>query len=271
MGSESTQGARRHRRPASKASTTCSTVSDFRRPIRLLIADDQEVIRVGLRIMCEDEPDLLIVAETGTQAGTLSEAQLIQPDIVMLQDRLESGSGFELCRTLCAMIPRARIIILSSDNTGTAIRAAAEAGAHGYMLEGVNRPELLRVIRAVAEGASYIDTKATHHLFASLQGQEDAASSHQKSGLQRVSPQERRILPLLSEGMTNKEIAAQLSLSDKTVKNYLARMFKKLGITNRAEAAVLFVLDQKQTSNSSATTPSPKGNSYHGDYPRRRG
>ncbi|MBI5317169.1 MAG: response regulator transcription factor [Nitrospirae bacterium] len=269
MGNEPALCGERRRRPASKASTTCSTASDFRRPIRLLIADDQEVVRVGLRIMCEDEPDLLIVAETGTQAGTLSEAQLVQPDIVILQDRLESGSGFELCRTLCAMIPGARIIILSLENTGTAIRDAVETGAYGYVLAGVNRQELLRAIRAVAEGTFYIDMKANHHLFASLQGKEDAAPLHQRSGLQRVSPQERRILPLLSEGMTNKEISAQLSLSDKTVKNYLSHMFKKLGIANRAQAAVLFVLDQKRTSNSSTTALSTKGNSYHGDYPRR--
>ena len=241
-----TPHAERRHRSMAKTCPPPSSVSQSICQICVLIADDQEVVRVGLRTMCKGEPDLLVVAETSCLADTVSETQRLQPDIVLLQSRLPDESGAEPCRTVRKIISEVRIIILSLENTDTAFRDAIEAGANGYVLVGANRQELLRAIRAVARGISYIDTEAIHHVFASLQGREEAVPFHHGPELPHISPQQRRILPLLSEGKTNKEIAAQLSLSDKTVKNYLANMFKKLRVRNRAHAAATFVRGQKR-------------------------
>ncbi|THJ22533.1 MAG: response regulator transcription factor [Nitrospira sp. CG24E] len=224
-----------------------SSVSQSICQIRVLIADDQEIVRVGLRTMCKNEPDLLIVAETGSLTDTVPEAQRVQPDIVLLQYRFSEGPGSEFCRTLIEINPKARVIILSLDNTRAAFSGAMEAGADGYLLLGANRQELLRAIRAVAAGASYVDMAVLPHLFAALRRGQDALP-FRRPEFPHMSPQQQQILPLLSEGKTNKEIARQLSLSDKTVKNYLANIFKKLGVTTRARAAALFVLNQQGTS-----------------------
>ena len=236
---------RRHPSMA-KTCPSPSSVSQSICQIRVLIADDQELVRVGLRTMLKDEPDLLIVSESGSLTDMVSETQRVQPDIVLLQYRLADGPGSEVYQALFKANPEARVIALSLENTGTAFRHAIEAGANGYLLVGVTRQELLRAIRAVARGNSYIDTEAIHHGFAALRGREEAVPFDHGLRLPHVSPRERQILPFLSEGKTNKEIAVELSLSDKTVKNYLAHMFKKLRVRNRAHAAATFVRGQKR-------------------------
>ncbi len=237
-----TQGyGRMRRRCAREPERTHASHSRSSHPIRVLIADAQEVVRVGVRAMLDGEPDLLIVGEAGTLAGTISETRRAKPDVALVESRFPDGSGFEACRLLLKADSAIRVIMMSMSNPSSAFYAAVEAGAHGYVLKDISRPELLRAIRVTAEGASYY----LHSEMAdqALKALREGLGGAQLSGLYVLSPQERRIMPLVADGKTNKEIAVELSLSEKTVKNYLANMFEKLQITRRAQAAALYARD----------------------------
>lgn len=213
-------------------------------PIRVLIADGEEVVRIGVRTMLEGEPDFLILGETATLADTVSKARQAKADVVLLECEFSDGSGAEACRRLLEDNPSIRVIMLTMSNATSTFYAAVGAGVHGYVLKDVSRTELLRSIRVVAGGASYLHSEMVNQVFTVLQGGLEAG---RETGLHRLSPQERRIMPLVAEGKTNKEIALQLSLSDKTVKNYLLNLFKKLRITRRTQAAVLYIQTQRRS------------------------
>lgn len=210
-------------------------------PIRVLIADGEEVARIGVRAILEGEPDFLILGETATLADTLSKARQDNVGVVLLECKFPDGSGADACRQLLEDNPSIRVIMLTMSNDPSTFHAAIEAGVHGYVLKGVTSTELLRSIRAVAEGASYLHSEIVNQAFSMLRG---GAEAGQERRLHCLSPQERRIMPLVADGKTNKEIAVELSLSDKTVKNYLLNLFKKLRITRRAQAAVLYTQSQ---------------------------
>lgn len=209
-------------------------------PIRVLIADGQEVVRVGMRAMIEGEPDLMVVGEADTPSGTLSEATRVKPDIVLIESRFPDGSGIETCRLLLKSEPACRVIIMTQSGDASAFRAAVAAGAHGYALKDIGRGELLRAIRVVAGGASYLHSDMIEETLSALR---KGLGGAREPGLRLLSPQEWRMIPLVAEGKTNKEIAAELALSEKTVKNYLSNMFAKLHITRRVQAAALYVRD----------------------------
>lgn len=213
------------------------------RPIRVLIADGQEVVRIGVRAMLEGESDFLILGETATLADTLAEARQAKADVVLLECQFSDGSGAEACRLLLEGNPSIRVIMLTMSNAPSTFYAAVGAGAQGYVLKDVSRTELLRAIRIVAGGASYLHSEMVNQAFTILK---DGLEAGREPELHRLSPQERRIMPLVAEGKTNKEIAVELCLSDKTVKNYLLNMFKKLRITRRSQAAALHVRTQRR-------------------------
>jgi DNA-binding NarL/FixJ family response regulator len=216
----------------------------------VLIADGQEVVRVGVRAMLDGEPDLLIVGEAGTLAGTLSEAKRVKPDLVLIESRFPDGSGVETCRMLLKSEPAIRAIIMTRSGDSSACRDAVEAGAHGYVLKDIGRAELLRAVRVVAGGASYLNADMAEQVLSVLK---EGLGGAKEPGLHVLSPQERRLMPLVAEGKTNKEIAVELALSEKTVKNYMANMFAKLQVTRRTQAVALYVRAQRNGSFSHAS------------------
>lgn len=240
-------------RSAIESERTYSPPSRSSRQTRVLIADGQEIVRIGGRAILEGEPDFLILRETATLADTLSEARQAKADVVLLECEFSDGSGAEACRRLIEDNPSIRVIMLTLSDVPSMFRAAVGAGAHGYVLKDVCCTELVRAVRVVAGGASYLHSKMVGQAFSVLK---DGLEAGREPGLHRLSPQERRIMPLVADGKTNKEIAVELFLSDKTVKNYLLNMFKKLRITRRTQAAALYVQFQQRAGN-----PTPNSSS----------
>lgn len=211
------------------------------KPIRLLLIDDHEVVRVGLRTVLHNNHGITVVGEAGSKAAAVRAAKRLRPDIVLMDVRLPDGSGVEACRAILASHPAIRIIFLTSYADEESVLAAVLAGAHGYVLKDIDSSLLIRSIRAVSNGQSILNPALTQ------QARNWIKAGPAQDGLvrgQSLSPQEERVLALVAEGLTNKEIATTLKLSDKTVKNYLANMFQKLHISRRSQAAALFVKRQ---------------------------
>ncbi len=206
--------------------------------IRVLLVDDHEVIRVGLRTVFGQTQDVTIVGEAGTMAEAVQQAQRLKPDVILMDVRLPDGSGIDACREILLALPWTRVIFLTSYADDDSVLAAVLAGAHGYVLKEIDSPALLEAIRSVAKGQSILDSSVTERALRWLRGLHDLPAI---SGTDQLSAQEERVVALVAEGKTNKEIAVALGLSDKTVKNYLANVFQKLRITRRAQAAAFFV------------------------------
>ena len=207
-----------------------------RGPIRLLLVDDHEVVRVGLRTVLHNNQGITVVGEAGSKAGAVRAVKRLKPDIVLMDVRLPDGSGVEASRDILAEHPTTRIIFLTSYADDDSVLAAVLAGAHGYVLKNIDSDLLTQSIRAVSNGQSILNPALTQR-----------ALDWIKPGTVRVqslSPQEERVLALVAESLTNKEIATTMQLSDKTVKNYLANMFPKLHISRRAKAVTFFVKRQ---------------------------
>ncbi|UVT15446.1 MAG: response regulator transcription factor [Nitrospira sp.] len=205
----------------------------------IVLVDDHEMVRRGLRALLHLEPDMTIVGEAGTIADGVAIVERLNPQMVLLDVKLPDASVTEACRRLLAVAPKLRILVLTSYAEDTTVMAAVQNGAHGYVLKDVRMDDLIRAIRTVATGQGYLDPRVTQQALHWIR-----TSSHlgvTPQGVSRLSPQERLILPLLAEGKTNKEIAVQLRLSDKTVKNYLANIFDKLHVKRRTEAVAWFM------------------------------
>jgi two-component system response regulator DevR len=205
----------------------------------IVLIDDHEMVRRGLRALLHLEPDMEIVGEAATVADGVAAVERFAPQMVLLDVKLPDATVTEACRHLLAVAPKLRILVLTSYAEDSTVMAAVQNGAHGYVLKDVRMDDLLRAIRTVAGGHGYLDPRVTQQALHWIR-----ASSHLGStshGTSRLSPQERLILPLLAEGKTNKEIAVQLRLSDKTVKNYLANIFDKLHVKRRTEAVAWFM------------------------------
>ncbi|MEQ1847265.1 MAG: response regulator transcription factor [Nitrospira sp.] len=209
--------------------------------IRVLLVDDHEVIRVGLRTVLGQTQGIAVVGEAGTMAEAVQQAQRVKPDVILMDVRLPDGSGIDACREILEALPGTRVIFLTSYADDDSVLAAVLAGAHGYVLKEIDSPALLEAIRSVAKGQSILDAHVTERALRWLRGLHDLPAT---SGTDQLSTQEERVVALVAEGKTNKEIAAALGLSDKTVKNYLANVFQKLRITRRAQAAAFFVKRQ---------------------------
>ncbi|MCP9438774.1 MAG: response regulator transcription factor [Nitrospira sp.] len=206
--------------------------------IRVLLVDDHEVVRVGLRQLLSGYPSILVVGESATAADAIRKATDLKPDIILMDVRLRDESGVEACREILAVDPNARVIFLTSFSEDESLLAAVLAGAQGYVLKDIDTPSLLNAIQTVAAGQSILDPAVVERAIRWVQR---FASGHQAKGDNTLSEQEERVLALVAEGLTNKEIAASLNLSDKTVRNYLTNVFKKLRITRRTQAAAFFV------------------------------
>jgi DNA-binding NarL/FixJ family response regulator len=202
--------------------------------LRVMLVDDHEVVRSGLKAMLDVLPDVAIVAEAGTVQDAISEVARTRPDVVVMDVRLADGSGIEATREIRARREETQVLMLTSFADDEALFASIMAGASGYVLKQVRGGELVRAIRAVGDGQSLLDPAVTRSVLDRLRKGKQLLRDEK---LARLSPQEERILQMVSEGLTNKEIGAQLNLAEKTVKNYVSGILSKLEVARRAEAA----------------------------------
>jgi DNA-binding NarL/FixJ family response regulator len=202
--------------------------------IRLLLVDDHEVVRLGLRTLFARSKTIEVVGEAATVADAIAETRRLKPAVVLMDLRLSNESGITACREILSERPASRVLFLTSYADEQAARATVLAGAAGYLLKEIGHEALIHAIEAVAAGQSILDPKITQGVLNQL------SNPGTPPGTQELSSQERRVLALVVEGKTNKEIASALGLSDKTIKNYLSNAFQKLQVTRRSHAAVIY-------------------------------
>ena len=202
---------------------------------RVLIVDDHEVVREGLRALLNRRDGMEVVGQAGTVAEAITEAGRMQPDVIVMDVRLPDGSGIEACREIRETRPDTKVIILTSYADEEAVFASILAGAAGYVLKQTRGSVLADAIAAAARGESLLDSAVTQKVLERMR----AASEKKKEAdpLDVLTDQERKILSLIADGKTNKEIAVEVFLSDKTVKNYVSNILNKLNLRRRSEAA----------------------------------
>lgn len=205
--------------------------------LRLLLVDDHEVVRLGLESVFKLTPGLEVVAHAGTKDSAVAAAIRTQPDVVLLDIRLPDQSGIDAAREILARCPETKVLFLTSFIDDHTVLDAVLSGAHGYILKDIGATGLIQAIRTVAAGRPLLDPRVTERTLSWLK---NLSTAGHKARSHALSPQEQRILPLIAEGKTNKEIALELGLTEKTVKNYLANMYAKLHITRRSQAAALY-------------------------------
>jgi two-component system response regulator DevR len=203
--------------------------------IRVFLLDDHEMVRRGLKDLFESQGDIEVVGESGSAKDAEARIPALRPDVALLDGRLADGSGVEVCRAIRSVDPSINAIILTSYDDDEALFAAIMAGASGYILKQIVGLELVDVVRKVATGQSMLDPSVTQRVLARVR----SGGSSTPAELQSLTPQERRILELITEGMTNRQIGGQLFLAEKTVKNYVTSILSKLGMQRRTQAAVL--------------------------------
>jgi two-component system, NarL family, response regulator DevR len=207
--------------------------------IRLMLVDDHEVVRLGLSVLFGQTSGIEVVAEAGSVADAVKGAAQHRPDVILMDLRLPDGTGIDACRDILSAHPATRVLFLTSHSDEEAVVSTILAGAAGYLLKEVGAQALVNAIELVYGGQSILDpkvTKAVLHRMSMLDGK----VAVKESSRDKLSPQERRILALVVEGKTNKEIAKALGLSNKTVKNYLSNAFQKLHVGRRSHAAALY-------------------------------
>ena len=209
--------------------------------IRVMLVDDHEVVRQGLKSLLERREHIQIVAEAGTVAEAVAGAARAQPDVIVMDVRLPDGTGIEACREIRAAQPAITVLMLTSYADDEAVYGSIIAGAAGYLLKQTRARELLSAIEAVARGESLLDPTVTSAVLTRMR---DLAAGRHTDPLAELSAQERRILGLIAEGKTNREIAGIVYLSEKTVKNYVSTILSKLGMERRAQAAA-FLAEQR--------------------------
>lgn len=205
--------------------------------IDILLVDDHEVVLVGLRTLLSRESGFRIIGEARTAKDAVAQAILHKPDVVLLDVRIPDQEGIAACTNILEGSPTTRVLFLTSYADDNTVLAAILAGAQGYLLKEVGAQTLINSIKIVASGQSILDPVVTKR---ALEWMKTQSSPPTEGKLDSLSPQERAVVALVAEGKTNKEIALDLGLSDKTVKNYLANIFQKLHISRRAQAAVFF-------------------------------
>jgi DNA-binding NarL/FixJ family response regulator len=201
-------------------------------PIAVFLVDDHEVVRRGVRDMLEAEGDIKVVGEAGTASSALARIPALRPDVAVLDVRLPDGDGVTVCREIRSRMPSVACLMLTSFADEDALLDAIMAGAAGYVLKQIRGSDLVGAVRLVATGQSMLDSRAAGQLMARLRGQ-----STRQDPLAGLTPQEKRILELIGEGLTNRQIGEKLFLAEKTVKNYISALFAKLGMERRTQAA----------------------------------
>jgi two-component system response regulator DevR len=204
------------------------------RALRILIVDDHEVVREGLRALLNRRSGFSVVAEAATVEGAVAETSRAKPDVVIMDVRLPDGSGVEACREIRQENPDTKVIMLTSYADEEAVFASILAGAAGYLLKQTRGQTLAEAVEAVARGESLLDTAVTQKVMERVRA---AGTRTVDDPLTSLSEQEHKILLLIADGKTNKEIAEEIYLSDKTVKNYVSSILSKLNLRRRAEAA----------------------------------
>jgi DNA-binding NarL/FixJ family response regulator len=204
-------------------------------PIRVFVLDDHEMVRRGLHGLFESEHDIVVVGESGSAKDAEARIPALRPHVALLDGRLPDGSGVEVCRAIRSVDASINAMILTSYDDDEALFAAIMAGASGYILKQIVGLELVEVVRKVANGQSLLDPSVTQRVLERLR----SGGSSTPSELESLTPQELRILELVTEGMTNRQIGASLFLAEKTVKNYVTSILSKLGMQSRTQAAVL--------------------------------
>lgn len=209
-------------------------------PTRVFLLDDHEIVRRGVADLLDREPDMTVVGEAGSAADALSAIEACNPDVAVLDVRLGDGNGIEVCRDVRSQFPDISCLMLTSFSDDQAVIDAAMAGAAGYVLKQIGGNDLADSIRKVAAGQQLLDRAEVRVRMDRLKRSEDGV-------LLSLTPQEQRIFELIGEGHSNRQIAAEMFLAEKTVKNYISNLFAKLGITRRTQAAAMAArLDERQ-------------------------
>jgi len=201
--------------------------------LRVFLLDDHEVVRRGVRELVDGESDMHVVGEAATAAAALATAPGLRPDVAVLDVRLPDGDGIEVCRDLRAAMPELACLMLTSYADDEALVASVMAGAAGYVLKQIGGQDLVGAVRTVAGGGSLLDPQATSIVLDRLRDQP------QDDPFATLSSQERRVLELIADGLTNRQIGEHMGLAEKTVKNYVSALLVKLGLQRRTQAAVL--------------------------------
>jgi DNA-binding NarL/FixJ family response regulator len=204
------------------------------RTVRVFLLDDHEVVRRGVGDLLEAEPDLTVVGEAGTAAEALARVPAVRPDVAVLDVRLPDGDGVTVCRELRSMLPELRCLMLTSFADDDALFDAIMAGASGYVLKQIRGTDLVGAVRTVAGGQSLLDPRTTAKVLERMR-----AAAEDKGPVAGLSEQERTVLALIGEGLTNREIGERMFLAEKTVKNYVSHLLAKLGMQRRTQAAIL--------------------------------
>jgi DNA-binding NarL/FixJ family response regulator len=211
--------------------------------IRVFLLDDHEIVRMGVRDLLEAEPGITVIGEAGTAASALARIPALKPDVAILDIRLPDGDGVSVCREIRSKMPQLACLMLTSFSDDEALFDAIMAGAAGYVLKQIRGTDLVGAVRTIASGQSLLDPEAASRVMRRMRDQATAADP-----LAGLTDQERRILALIGEGLTNRQIGDRLFLAEKTVKNYVSALFAKLGMQRRAQAAAYAarVFDQQQ-------------------------
>ena len=210
------------------------TSSDTDRPIRVFLLDDHEVVRRGVADVLESDPGIRVIGEAKNAAEALSRVPALRPDVAVLDVRLPDGDGVSVCRELRSRIPEVKVIMLTSYSDDEALFEAIMAGAAGYLLKQILGQDLVSGVRTVAAGGSLLDPTATTAVLDRMR-----RSAEPTGPLAKLSEQERTVLELIGEGLTNRQIGERMFLAEKTVKNYVSHLLAKLGLERRTQVAVL--------------------------------
>ena len=202
--------------------------------LRVMLVDDHEVVRQGLRALVESEDDMEVVAEASNGKQAVDVAKIHSPQIVVMDVRMPEGGGVEACRAIRDQVPEAQVIMLTSFSDDEALFNSIMAGAAGFVLKQIRGRDLVEAIRSVSAGNSLLDPSVTRKVLERLK---KAKFDDKDPKLARLTPQEERILDMIAEGRTNREIGEEIRLSEKTVKNYVSAILQKLEVARRAEAA----------------------------------
>lgn len=202
------------------------------RPLRVLLVDDHDIVRKGLNMLISRQEDLLVVGEAGTAAEAVKKAGELSPDVVVLDIRLPDGSGIEACRDIRGHNPDIKVLMLTSYSDEMAVMGSIMAGASGYLLKEIRSQEIVEAVRRVGAGQSLLDPAVTTSVLERIR-----RGKERDGRWSQLTDQERRILELIADGKTNKEISEEVNLSDKTVKNYVSNILSKLEVSRRSQAA----------------------------------
>lgn len=202
--------------------------------IRVFLMDDHEVVRRGVAALLSAEDDIEVIGEAGTAAEALARIPAVRPDVAVLDVRLPDGDGVSVCRELRSRLPELACLMLTSFDDDDALFEAVMAGAAGYVLKQIHGSDLVGAVRTVATGQSLLDPRSTARMLERLRTRQEKSDP-----LKGLTEQERHILELIGEGLTNRQIGERLFLAEKTVKNYISNIFAKLGMSRRTQAAAL--------------------------------